>query len=136
MTIETTAPNCIRCGDGGFDNCELCDRCNAEIAADDLAHYRQQVLAGVRAAFRERAKCDDNWELGWLGRWWHTAKLAICVLLGRDNSPDDSYGRGVEVAIYHYQDLYAGWESESIRVGHGVFRNWWFEIHRDGDWWM
>ena len=106
------------------------------------------MMSILRNAWLGRCKSDDEWDTvmvlfdryDWrcdkLWRWWHTFKFTVCYLLRIQKS---GYGdpSTVEVAILDYYPTYnyefgGGGEWTEIVVGHGIFRNWWFDIFTDG----
>ncbi len=101
------------------------------------AQRRSELWTGIKMAFIERCKNDQEWSLNRMERLFYTAKCLICILFFRGwkrkygDYPDD-----VEVSTIYARELYAGWEACWLKVGHGVSKNWFYHITTDGDWWM
>lgn len=108
-----------------------------EIRREYMRVGRHNLWVGVKKAFVERCKGDEEWSLTRWGRLFYTAKCLLCVLLCRKwkhkygDYPDD-----VEVSTIYERTLYAGWEAGWLKVGHGVFKGWFYHVTTDGDWWM
>lgn len=145
--------HCWRCKQTGVcfnERCHYCDRraLNGEITCGSEKCLqierelneerkrvdREQLRKAVISAIRDRCKCDENWGLNRLQRWFYTGKFLACVLFRlrrcRDYKEDDP----VEVGRFHYQELYAGWEADWCVVGHGVLKGWFYQLEHDGDW--
>lgn len=123
------------------------------------AQYDKAVLLG---AWKDNCQCDQNWSFGWMvcfwmseypkgklgiaaewiGRTFHTLKFCICYLLSLERKQDhwgsDYVFVGATIGSFRrysgYPDLMgdnASWES--LNVGAGLFRNWWYV--KDWDSW-
>jgi hypothetical protein len=129
---------CFFCGTEGPIVCDSpkCQQHDKETREWERSEYCRKVRAGVWSAFRDRCKCDGNWGLNRCQRWWYVLKLLICVVSRLSYHGDKCYPDCVEVGCFHSAKLYAGWEADWIRVGHGLFTGWWFDLHHDGEWEM
>lgn len=112
----------------------ICQQRYKDWEMDELQAYYAHVRTGMRAAWQQRGKDEDNYALTWLERWWYLFKLWICVAFELTDSGPEAYPEAIEMACYHHAKLYAGWEADWIRVGHGIFTGWWFDLHHDGEW--
>jgi hypothetical protein len=130
---------CLFCDTPGPIVCGApkCQKYDREIQEDQDRAAREDLRAAIRAAFSQRCKPSArDWNLRRSERWFYTAKCLLCVLLRREGRPKSvkSYAEAIEVGCHHNAKLYAGWEARWIQVGHGVLRNWWYEIVEDGEW--
>lgn len=118
------------------------DKYESELRAEQLAFERADLRKAVRCAIVQRCKEEENWRRHRLSRHWYTVKCLLCVCLKRSRklAQEDSmaYYRKdkVIVAMHEFSKSYGGWDERTIEVGKGVFRNWWYEICTDGDWYM
>lgn len=133
-------PRCWHCNEPGPIVCNApeCQQRDREWQKDRERVHRIAIRKAVKAAIVQRCKPEGDLQLGRLERWFYTLKCLLCVLFcrERDYGKTAGYPEKVEVGQYHFARLYAGWESEWISVGYGVFSQWWYELDRDGDWWM
>jgi len=88
-----------------------------------------------RLAIEHRCVSDEEWALSGWQRWWYAIKACVCLLLNRRRAK--AYGDSVVVAAdnlrvgYHVEwGLMRIWDV--MLVGHGLFRNWWYETDRFG----
>lgn len=99
---------------------------------------RRLVRRGMWLAFVDACTDDDD-KPNWFARHvWYPVKLNLCVIL-RLRPSEKRHGKSfqrdnVHVVTVHYAKLYAGWESDWLDVGRGVFRNWFYKLEHDGDW--
>ena len=133
-------------------HCFFCDKLSTSIVCDDPKcqsynndvmqsleeAYRQDRKDAFRAAVRQRANLSVNQPISRISRWFYTAKCLFCILFDRhrtyNNSGIEPYTPTIEIATFHYQKLYAGWEESFVQTGHGLLTNWWYEIIHDGEW--
>jgi len=114
---------------------------NEEAAAADREAYEDQLRLGIKMAFSGGCKDDQNYRLNWFAaRVWYPLKLILCICF-RLHPNERRHGKhcdhdNVCVVTIHSAQLYAGWEATYLEVGHGIFRNWYFSLEKDGDWWM
>lgn len=91
---------------------------------------RMETREALLAAFNHRARCDENWNLNRVQRWFYTVKFFLCVLFrlryhGKETFPDSvevGWGKGV-------------WTCSGacliVEVGHGVFSGWWWDCFNE-----
>lgn len=84
-------------------------------------------LKQIAYALRIRCKCEGNYTLNRLQRWWYTYKAIICVALGRTHITwrDDSISvamwdfrkwHGPEWTSYDWRELVVAMDSWNARV--------------------
>ncbi len=93
---------------------------------------RRRIL---RKAFIDPCRDETNWCLPRWQEYLYAIKIWLCALLGLEKvySWSDDV---IEVVTIESHQLYAGWSARFAVVGLGLFSNWGYEIHEDGDWWM
>lgn len=108
-----------------------------EIRKEYRAQRRHELWTGVKRAFVDRCKYDQEWRLNRFERFFYTFKCLACVLFRRDwKQKYGNYPDYVEVSTIYARTLYAGWEACWLTVGHGIFKNWFYMVETDGDWCM
>ena len=110
---------------------EACQQIDRECAEYWESERKALWWMAFRKCFRQRCKGLDGVS-GRVARWFYSLKCFACLLI--DRTATESYYDHVEVATLYSNQLYAGWEAGWVQVGHGVFRNWFYEIVEDGDW--
>lgn len=100
----------------------------------------------IRQALRERCGAEENWCWSWdkTTRLFYTLKACVCLLLGRSGKSSYKTADGdwvfldtVSVAGLNFRkDTHweytpsASWDE--LAVGHGLFRNWFYETYWNG----
>lgn len=132
MTDETF---CLFCGKVGGSVCDSqeCQTLEAELDRNMRAHYRLAVFLGVKSALKDRCKCELDWTMNRLERWWYVLKLLVCVALRLKYRGKECWPECIQVGMWHNHHDGYGWDADWIRVGRGVFCGWWFDLHHDGD---
>ena len=75
---------------------------------------------------KHRCKPDDSYSLSRVQRWFYTLKCLICLLLNRHG---DLWGKDhVDVAVLR---SYSHYDWISVVVGHGYFKNWYYDKYRE-----
>lgn len=134
----------------GERRCYFCNEPSVELVCEsdrcrsydhELMEYRrEEARREWRSAFipaiRDHCKYDTEWELNILQRWLYTLKVLVCLLFGRWTRGSLGYDTTIHVAEISYTKTYGGWNGEYLHVGRGLFRNWIWEVERDGDSYM
>ena len=134
---ETYQERCFFCDKPGAIVCDSseCQKHDKDVR-DDMELARLQTLrSAVKAVLKQRGKESNSCNVPphRFVRWFYVCKFLICVAIGWSGC-GNAWSDEVELAHFDYHKLYAGWECEYARVGHGVFTNWWYHILHDGDW--
>lgn len=108
----------------------------AEMHAEEAELEQQQEWQGLQLSLVERCKKESNYtDLTRLQRWGYVLKLFICFALKRHWKPCyGNYPDVVMTALIYHRPTYAGWEEEWIEVGHGLWKNWFYQLNRDSEW--
>jgi hypothetical protein len=106
----------------------------AEWRAEERVGHGRDIRRGLLLSLKHRCKDDENFTLTRLERWFYIAKAWYCALVGRGwTEKHGQYPDEVEVSTLYSVKTYGGWEAAWFIVGHGLFRNWYVSINRDGD---
>lgn len=140
MIDSEVSSHCFFCQRPGKIVCDSpeCQEWDRELTADQERALAESTRKAFFAAAKQRCSPERDWQLSTIEKWFYTLKCLVCIWLGWSEPFNSSAGRGdrIEVGNYHYARLYAGWEASWVSVGKGVFRQWWYALESDGDWWM
>lgn len=101
-----------------------------------MSDLRREVASAVvliSAALRQHGAKGNLIYSAWMSRWFHTFKAIICILLNRYACSTADYP-----IVIAYVDGGKGWSeygtmywSESLVVGWGWRRGWWYALVQD-----
>jgi len=112
------------------------DRLMREIAEEEDEYKSALVRDNIHRARLDRFK-DESTELTEWERTFHIIKLWICYVLGWGWEPKHGqYPDALCAVLIAHRPTYGGWEEDWIEVGHGFFRNWFYQLEHDSDWTM
>lgn len=97
------------------------------------------MIEMLKAVLTGKWSGDSEWYIPPRWEWFYRLKAAICVLLNREpdkNTPvwmhiDVTYTAGGSYFSF-YDSLTHHW-GESIKVGYGIFSDWWCTYYQDED---
>ncbi len=112
-----------------------CQKEDAEIRKNIREAEEIKLRVGIKKAFAERAKCEDDYCLNRAQRWFYTFKCIICAKTNRRRPVSaGNYPTVIKVSTIYFNGTWpSDWEAAWLQVGHGIFKQWWYDILEDGE---